>query len=222
MKLALEILRCELKIEWRNSTGPVCAVLFSFLALLTQALSLPDRLSGDVSVAMAVFYVSVCFASILSENSRISRERKTGLPSLFSLSPAPSGDIFIAKTASIFFLIAFVEICLFPFLIIFFGLPVDARWVRVLALILAANVALAGLMALFGAGTSSWKGIGQTLALPVMLLPLALPILATASIGSAHVFLNQPAAPYLKLLIAADLVILTAGALSYGKLLGKS
>lgn len=210
----------ELKSEWRSPFGFVCAALFSFLVLLTQALAFPTHLAARPEIAFAAFFVSTFFAGLLSENARIGRERKSGTPYLLALSTADAAWMYIGKAAVVFGVLGLIQICLFPFLVLFFNLPFPGP-LRAVLLCVEADVALACLLTLFGAAAFSWKGAGTILGLPILILPAALPILAAVSIGASSAWTGQPTVHYLKLLLAADLAIGTVGSLTYGKLLGR-
>lgn len=218
---ALWLLAAELKVEWRHRQSFLSAGLFSLLVLLVQAISFSDVAHAATEIVFASFFISSFFASLLAEHARLARDRKTGIPCLLALSSASSPVLFAGKALALFGLICLIELVLLPFMIVFYNVPVSGPWPAVAGLAVLANVALAGLMTLFGASAGSWKGMGQTLSLPVVILPLVLPVLVTASIGAARVFAGVPSAPFLKLLLAADVTICTVGALAYRKLLGR-
>lgn len=221
--VTLAVLAAELKMEWRAPSGFAAAALFSVLILVCQSLTIPSRLMSHPEIAFSVFFVSVFFAALLSENARIAREQKTGFSHLLALSTAGPAQMYVGRAAASFCFMCMIELCLAPFLIVFYNLPVSRVLLTPAMLCMLAGLSLCGLTTLFGAATASWRGAGgNAIALPLVILPMALPILATASLGAARVLDGQPVWPYLKLLLAAVLAVWTVGLLTYGKLLGKT
>lgn len=218
---AVAVLRAEWKIECRHPTAFISAVLFSLIVLLCQALVLPAIALAKTDIAFSAFFISSFFSALLAEHARIARDQKTGIPSALALTPSGISGIFLGKTVSAFILITLIEVGLFPFLIIFYNLSIGPIWMGVLGMVLPANFALACLTTLLGACAGSWKGLGGTLGLPLVILPIALPILATVSIGSSRALMGFSFISYFKLLLAACISIWTIGMLTYGKLLGR-
>lgn len=220
-RAAASVLAAEFKIEWRRPAAFVSAALFSLVVLSTQALVLPDVAVARTDLACAVFFISAFFAALLAEHSRIAKEQKNAVPCLLALSSSSTFSVYLGKVSMSFILVCLIEAGLFPFLIVFYNLPLEKSLGGVVGMSLLANFALACLMTLLGATASSWKGMRGALGLPLAILPLALPVLATVSIGSSRALSGLPFIPYVKLLLAADLSFWTVGVLSYGKLLGR-
>ncbi|MBI4178883.1 heme exporter protein CcmB [bacterium] len=217
-----EIAAAEFKIEWRSPSAWVTSLLFAFLVLLTQALAFPAHLAALPEISFAAFFVSAFFAGILSENARLARDRRSGTPYFLALSAAAPERVFAGKSLAAFAILCLIQCFLFPFLVLFFNLPFAPAWPSALGLCLTANAALACLMTLFGTVTFAWKGVGASLGLPILILPMALPVLAAASIGSSLAWAGEPMVHYLKLLLATDIAVAVVGALSFGKLLGRA
>ncbi len=215
----IALIQSELMIEFRNPTALMSAALFALLALLTQSLSVPSAASNS-GAAFAVFFISACFAGLLIEHERLARGKKTALGAMLALSPAGAPAIFTSRAIVGALLLVLTEVCLFPFLVVFFNVPLGTPLVSFAAIAVCADIALAELLTLFGAAGGSWKS-GGSLALPVLILPLAFPILALSTVGCARAFSGMPGLPFVKLLFASDVVLGVAGAFMYGKLLGK-
>lgn len=218
---AAAIAAAELKVEWRTPIGFVSAALFSFLVLLTQHLVFPGHLVSRPEVAFAAFFISAFFAALLAETSRIARDGKTGAPCLLALSTTSSAGLFMGKTAVPLGFISLVELGLSPFLAVLYNLPMRSSWAAVAVLCLLANLSLSGLTTLLGVAASSWKGISRALSLPLIILPLALPVLATAAIGAGRTLPGGDFLPYAKLLLAAAIAVWTVGPITYGRLIGR-
>ncbi|OGH60263.1 MAG: hypothetical protein A3G34_09455 [Candidatus Lindowbacteria bacterium RIFCSPLOWO2_12_FULL_62_27] len=211
----------ELKVECRNPSGVVSAAMFSCLALLAQALVLPGVVAARPEAAFAACFIAVFFSVLLAETGRMARESKTGTPFVLALSPACSPALFAGKSAVPFGFMMLVEACMAPLLIVFFNLPVRGPWWAVALLAALVNLSLAGLTTLLGAAASSWKGVARAVSLPLLVLPLALPVLATAVVGAARAMAHDPFGAHLRLLLASALAIWTVGMATYGKLLGR-
>lgn len=214
------LLTAEWEAECRNPSAFVSAALFALLVLLTQSLAYPER-GASPSMAFAIFFVSAFFSAILAEHERTARDRKTGIAHMLALAPVGPRAIFLSRALIRVFWMTLTQICLLPFLVIFFNVSIEEQLGRLAAACLLSNIALAGLTTLLGVAGAVWKGIGSALALPVLILPLAFPILALASVGIGRGYQELDVAPFLKLLLASDIIVLTVGCLTYGKLLGR-
>lgn len=216
----LALLAAEWETECRNPGAFVSAVLFALLALLTQSLAYPVH-GAMPSMAFAIFFVSAFFSAMLAEHERIACDKKTGIAHMLALAPVGPQVIFAARMLMRVFWMTLTQVCLLPFLVIFCNIQIAPEIGRVAAACLLSNVALAALTTLLGVAGAAWKSIGNALALPILIMPVAFPILALASVGVGRGFQGLAIAPFLKLLLAADIILVTVGSLTYGKLLGR-
>lgn len=214
--------RVELTQELRRPGQWLAALLFALVVLLMQAFALDSSLTLRPDVACGVFFVSAFFGMTLLESSRAARERASGVAEAIAVSRAPAGRIYAGKWLAAFVLVLAIDLCLLPPLILFYNLPLNAAALAGLAAVTAlAQAALAALTTLFSAATHS-SSAQIHLALPLLILPLSLPVLALASIGGHAAFEGHALSPFLKLLLAADIVFGGLGAAVYGKLAGRS
>ncbi len=217
------IFLAEWLVEWRNPAGFVSALLFALIVLLAQSLAVPAYELSRPEVSQSAFFISILFASILGEYSRIARDQKTGTSFGLALTSASPARLFFGKMAVGLAQMTVLELCLFPMLVLFYNVPLSAgRPPCVIAAVcLSANFSFACLTTLLGAGLGAWKGASQALALPIMTLPFLLPVLVSATLGAARAISGEPVFPFAKLLLASNVSAALVGSLTYGKILGK-
>lgn len=214
--------RVELTQELRRPGQWLAALLFAWVVMLLQSLALSSQMAGRADVACSVFFISAFFGMVLLESGRATREQASGVASALALAPASSSRIYAAKWLAALALILALDLCLLPPLILFYNLPLDGRSLAALAAVTAlAQAALAALATLFSAASHACSDRIH-LALPLMILPLSLPILALAALGSFAAFEGHSPAPFLKLLLAADIAFGGLGLAVYGRIAGRS
>jgi heme exporter protein B len=121
--------------------------------------------------------------------------------------PVPKGAIYLGKALANFLFMLSVEILLFPLFILFFNLDVVAELGILLMVFVLATFGLSAVGTLFSALTVQIRA--REVMLPVLLLPLAVPVMI-AAVEATRGILN--ADPYLfysqwiELLVVFDII----------------
>jgi heme exporter protein B len=132
------------------------------------------------------------------------------------LAPGDKSAIYLGKLASNFALMTLVEVVILALFGLFYGLDLGRVLAPLSAVMVLGTVGLSAVGTLFGAMTAQVRS--RELLFPVLLLPIQVPVLLATVSATQVVLAGQPlsaAAPWLKLLAAADAIYLVLGLLTF-------
>lgn len=216
--IILSVLRKDIQVEWRGRQGIPVMLVFALMVvfLFNFALQLaPDLQAG---LAAGLLWVSLAFASTLGLNRSISQEQENSALDGLLLAPADRSAIFFGKSLGNFCFTSLVGLALLPIFSLFYQQNM-LKWSIVLVMLL-------GLGAYTSLGTLlsalSIQARTRDVLLPVLLYPLALPILIAAVEASRGLLSGQgfnDIANWLYLLLAGVLLFNAAGLLFFESIL---
>ncbi len=187
LKTIFWIVRKDFQVEWRGRQGLPVMLVFALMIvfLFNYALQLSPDLQAGLSAGL--LWVSLAFASTLGLNRSISLEHENMALDGLLLAPVDRSVVFFGKTLSNFLFTALIALVLLPVFTLFYGqnlirLPV----LLVIFLGLGAYTALGTLLAALSLQTRT-----RDVLLPVLLFPLALPILMAAAEASRGILAGQ-------------------------------
>jgi len=202
--------------ERRSKESLNALLFFSLLLLFVFQFALgPERARVEAALP-GLLWLGFILAGLLAFGRTFLAERENDCWEGLVLTPGDKSAIYLGKLAGNVLLMAVVEAVLLVLFAVFFGLDFTGA-LPALSLVLAlGTLGLAAVGTLFGAITAQLRA--RELLFPVLLLPAVVPVLL-ASVSATQVVLSaQPlgeAAPWLKLLAAADLVYLVVGVLTF-------
>src|SRR5215475_5061664 len=180
---------------------------------------LSERRSKESLNALVFFSLLLLFVfqfALGPERAKV----ETALPGLLwlglVLAPGDKSAIYLGKLAGNVLLMAVVEAVLVLLFALFFNLDFSSALPGLVLVLALGTLGLAAVGTLFGAITAQLRA--RELLFPVLLLPAAVPVLLASVSATQTVLLGEPlaqAAPWLKLLGAADLVYLVVGVLTF-------
>lgn len=211
----LAIVRKDIAAELNTKEVVSAMLVFSAVALLTFSFALDLR--GDIAPAVApgVLWVTIAFAGTLGLSRSLARDQQDGCIDGLLLAPMDRGAIFLGKAAGSLLFMAAVEVALLPLFSALFDVPLMQP--RVMAVLLL--------------GTSGYASVGTLLAaiavntrarevmLPVLLLPLAVPVLlgaVQATSGLVEGATLGEVAGWIRILVVYDLMVTAVSLLTFG------
>ncbi|MGD2166309.1 MAG: heme exporter protein CcmB [Anaerolineae bacterium] len=195
-------------------------LVFSALALLIFSFALDLR--GEVAEAAApgVLWATIAFSGTLGLSRSMAREQQTGCIDGLLLAPVDRTAIFFGKAAGNLLFMAVVEVALLPLFSVLFDVAL-MRLAIVLVLILG-TVGYATVGTLLAAIAVNTRA--REVMLPVLLLPLAVPVLIGAVRATGGLLegatLGQVGG-WLRILVVYDLLIAAASLLTFGYVVGE-
>jgi heme exporter protein B len=187
------IVRKDLRAELRSRELVSSMVLFAILSILIFSFALElDRVARENAIS-GVLWVTVVFASILGLNRSLAMERDQGNLDALLLAPVDRPAIFFGKLMGNFLFTIVVGILLVPLMTLLYNKALISVWLFI-ALVL---------------GTLGFSTVGTLLAtmtvqtrtretlLPIVMLPVALPIMLSSVNGTTSLLNSAPAIDWL-------------------------
>ncbi|MDR7483941.1 MAG: heme exporter protein CcmB [Armatimonadota bacterium] len=209
MKAIWLLVSKDLRLEWRTREIVTTVGLLALLLVIVLG-----AVRSDPEGAPAAMWVTYAFAATLgfTRTFALERDHLTGL----RLAPIDRGAIYAAKALTNWVMLAVVQAVSLP---VFGALFTEALWTRVPALALPmvlGGIGLAAIGTLFG-GLIVQTRLREAL-LPILMLPVALPLLIAATSATAAILEGQAIAAVsaqLQLLGAFDILFVTASAVLF-------
>ena len=212
------IVRKDIHVEWRGRQGIPVMLIFSLLVVFLFNFAL--QLSPDLqaSLTAGLLWISLAFASTLGLNRSISLEHEARALDGLLLTPTDRSAIFFGKSSSNFLFTTLVALILLP----------------IISLLYQQNLFQPTLILAILLGVGAYTSLGTLLAgmsiqartrdvlLPVLLYPLALPILIAAVEASRGALTGQTMGDlrsWFLLLLACNILFNAAGLMFFESIL---
>jgi heme exporter protein CcmB len=205
----------DLRLEWRSRDIIISMGLIALLLVVVLAAT-----RAEAALAPAAMWVTYAFGATLgfTRAFTIERDQLTAL----LLAPVDRSLIYVAKSTANWLALTVVQAVSLP---LFGALFTESIWRHLPALVLPlllGGLALAVIGTLFGALITQTR-LREVL-LPILMLPVAVPVLVAAAGATAGILDGQPlsaVAVQLQLLGAFDMLFATTGVLLFDVLIGE-
>jgi heme exporter protein B len=210
------IARKDLAIEFRTRSAFLSAVVFALLGIVIFYFAWDSSAVSAIDLAPGVLWVIFTFSGLLGMHRSFGvEEPDRGIDGLLA-SPVARESIFLGKAiANLLFVLA-VQAIAIPAVGLFYGLPLGDVALPLAGIAVLAAVGLVAVGTLFSAMAVNTR-LAELL-LPMLSLPFFVPVVIPAAQATAKLMSGRPvgdAAPWLKLLLAFDIVFVVACTLAY-------
>ena len=210
----------DLLVE-RRSKETLNALLFFSLALLFvfQFALGPDR-ERLAAVLPGLLWLGFILSGVLSLGRAFLVERENDCWEGLLLAPGDKSAIYLGKLAGSVTLMLVVEALVLALFVLFFNVDLGAALPGLALVIVLGTIGVAAVGTLFAAMTAQVRA--RELLFPVLLLPVLVPVLLGTVKVTEALLLREPLAAvthWLQLLVAADVVYLTVGLLTFDVIL---
>lgn len=206
----------DLTIERHTKQTLSIMVVFSLAAVIVFNFALELELDAARQVSTGLLWIVILLASTLGLNRSLASELENRSMDAVLIAPVDRSAVYVGKVISVTLFVSALEAILIPLFIAFFDKPYWRPQVILIVILGTIGYVAAGVLV----SSMSIQTRSRDVLLPVLLLPLSLPsALAAATAVSAYMLPEVPAwsevqAP-VALLIAFDVLMLTAGFLTY-------
>lgn len=212
MRILWLLLAKDLRVEWRTRELVGAMALLALLLVVVLA-----ALRGEPRAAAVAMWVTYAFAATLAfaRLFALERDHLTAL----RLAPVDGGTVVLAKALASWTALAVVQVISLPAFAVLYSETVWRHALRLAPVLGLGGAGLAAAGTLFG-GLVTLTRLREAL-LPVLLLPVALPVLAAATAATAQILDGAPlgaAAPQLQLLGAFAMLFAAASVLLFDHL----
>jgi heme exporter protein B len=207
LQAVVSIIRKDLRLELRSRELLSSMGLFALLSILIFSFALElDRIARQEAIS-GVLWVTVVFASILGLNRSLGMERDQGNLDAMLLAPIDRSAIFVGKLVGNFLVALVVGLLLLPIMTVLYNINLLQPWILVVLLLGTWGFATIGtLLATMTVQTRARESL-----LPIVMLPIALPVLLSAVRACTSILTELPFDDWfawVQILVVVDLIYL--------------
>ena len=210
------VARKDLAIEFRTRTAFLSALVFSVLAIAVFYFTWDESIITAADRAPGVLWVVLTFSALLGIHRSFGlEEHDRGIDALL-VSPIARESIYLGKAIGNLVFLCAVQVIAIPALALFYNLHLGSEMLAVSGIVFLAMVGIVAVGTLFSAMAVNTR-LAEML-LPMLSLPFFVPILLCGAQSATLVLADRPFAeawPWLKILIAFDIVFVVACALAF-------
>lgn len=208
------IFRKDVRAELRSRELIGSMALFALLAVLIFSFALELNRTGRLEAISGVLWVTLIFASILGLNRSMAMERDQGNLDALLLAPISRPAIYIGKLlGNLVFVLSVAVVLALTITILFNASLFDPRLIVVLALGSIGYSTVGTLLAAMSVQTRARESL-----LPIIMLPVALPLLLASVRATSALLTGAPEdqwLPWLSILIVLNVIFLVLGFLLF-------
>ncbi len=210
-RVAWLIARKDLLVEARSRELASTTLFFAVACVLVFAFALVRDGAVPADAPAGILWVAIAFSGTLALGRAFERERQGETLKALLLSPVDRPAVYVGKLLALLLLMAGVEAVLLPIVGLLFGAPIGrAPWL-LLALLASGTLGFAAVGTLFAAMLV--RARSRDVLLPVVLYPIAVPVIIAGVRGTSAVFAAEPdfvsAQTWLTMLVLFDAVFVT-------------
>ncbi|MEX2146525.1 MAG: heme exporter protein CcmB [Candidatus Rokuibacteriota bacterium] len=213
---ALVVAWKDLLVERRSKETLNALLFFSLLLLFVFQLALgPDR-ERLASVLPGLLWIGFILSGLLALGRTFLLEREHDCWEGLLLAPGDKSAIYLGKLAGNLVVMVAVEALVLALFVLFFNIDITGALPGLALVIGLGTIGLAAVGTLFAAMTAHLRA--RELLFPVLFLPMEVPVLLGTVQATEALFLGEPLSAvshWLQLLLAADVIYLTAGILTF-------
>ena len=201
----------DLITEVRSRETLSSMLFFAMIVILVFSFSFSMDQDAVRELIAGIIWVAFAFTGIIGLGKSFTVELHNDCLEYLQLSPAPKGSIYLGKMVANLLFMLTVEVLLFPLFVLFFNLDVVEEIGLLLLIFFLATLGLSAVGTLFSALTVQIRA--REVMLPVLLLPLAVPVMIAAVEATRGALNEAPLQLYsqwLELLTIFDVIFTVA------------
>ena len=210
------VARKDLAIEFRTRTAFLSAVVFALLGVTIFYFAWYATAVAAADLAPGVLWVIFTFAGLLGLQRSFGSELADRAVDGLLGAPISRESIYLGKALANLVFVAGILTVTIPAVVLFYNLPLGAGIGALAGIAALAAVGLVAVGTLFSAMAVNTRM--AELLLPMLSLPFFVPIVMGAAQSSARLMAGRPIAeawPWLRILVAFDIVFVTACTLAF-------
>jgi heme exporter protein CcmB len=190
LRAAWLVARKDLVVEARSRELIYTTLFFSLAAVLIFAFGFVREGRAIEDTAAGILWVALAFSGTLALGRAFEREREAETLRALLLAPVERGAVYLGKLVALVGLMACVEIVIVPIVVFLFDAPIgNGPWL-VMGLVATGIIGFAAVGTLFAAMLV--RAHSRDVLLPVLLYPIAVPVIIAGVRGTAAIFAAEP------------------------------
>lgn len=210
------VARKDLTIEFRTRTAFLSATGLALLGVVIFYFAWDPTAVSAVDMAPGVLWMIFTFAGLLGLQRSFGVEMAERALDGLLVSAIDREAIYLGKAIANFVFVAGIQAIAIPAVILFYNLPIGRGLLPLAGVAALAAIGVVAVGTLFAAMAVNTH-LAELL-LPMLSLPFFVPVVITAAQSTARLLAGRPAAevwPWLRILIAFDIVFVTACTLAF-------
>jgi heme exporter protein B len=201
----------DLRSELRARSFLQAALSFAATAVLVFSFALGPERAQLRLVAPGLLWVAASFAAVFALGRSFAAERDAGTLEGLLLFPVPREALFLGKTLANLAMLLPLTAAALLLMFLLYGLPAPVSPLPLIAVLVLGSAGLSTAGTFYGA-LSAQLSVREAF-LPILVLPVVVPLIVTASRATAAALTGiGPGVPWVSLLAAFDAVLLAATA----------
>ena len=210
------VARKDLAIELRTRSAFLSVVVFTLLALVIFFFAWDQTAVAALDLAPGVLWVTFTFAGLLGLHRSFSSEVQDRAIDALLVAPIEREAVYLGKAIANVVFVTAVLVFAVPAVALFYNLPLTRSVAALGPVAMLAAIGLVAVGTLFSAMAVNTR-LAELL-LPMLSLPFFVPIVLCSAQASTRLLAGRPIAealPWIKVLIAFDIVFAVACTLAY-------
>jgi heme exporter protein B len=210
----------DVLVELRAKETVNATLFFSVLLLFVFEFTLGGDRERLVTVLPGLLWLGVLLASLLGLGRSFVLERENDCWEALLLTPGDKSAVYIGKLIGNLLLMTLVELVVLVLFTLFMNVEIVRAMPGLFVVLALGSLGIAAVGTLFGAMTAHVRA--RELLFPVLLLPILIPVLLAIVKSTEALLRGDPlgeVSHWLKLLVAADVIYVAAGLLTFDVLL---
>jgi heme exporter protein B len=219
-RIALAVARKDALAEIRGRQATVSTLFFAGIVLLLFGFALGPDAQRLAAAAPGLLWLAVVFAGILAVNRLHLVETDDGALEQLALYPVSRRALYAGKALAGFAVMLVLATVVLGAVGVLFAVDIVAAGPALLAAVVLGSIGIAAVGTFYAGVTVRMRA--REVMLPLLMLPVLAPLLLGAVKATAAALAGDPfgeLGAWLQLLVAFDLIMLVAGAATYGFLL---
>jgi len=219
-RTALAIARKDAVAELRGRHAIVSTLFFSAVVLLLFGFALGPDSARLAAAAPGLLWLAVVFAGLLAVNRLHLLETDDGALEHLALYPISRRAIYAGKALGGMAVMLVLGLVVLGAVGVLFAVDIASAWLQLLTTVVLGAIGI-GAVGTFYAGVTVRLRAREVM-LPLLMLPVLAPLLLAAVKATAAALAGDPfgeLGAWLQLLVAFDVIMIVAGAATYGYLL---
>jgi heme exporter protein B len=219
-RTALAIARKDAVAELRGRHATVSTLFFSAVVLLLFGFALGPDSARLAAAAPGLLWLAVVFAGLLAVNRLHLLETDDGALEQLALYPVSRRAIYAGKALGGMAVMLVLGLVVLGAVGILFAVDVASAWLPLLTTVVLGAVGIAAVGTFYAGVTVRLRA--REVMLPLLMRPVLAPLLLAAVKATAAALAGDPfgeLGAWLQLLVAFDVIMVVAGAATYGYLL---
>lgn len=210
------VARKDLALEMRTRSAFLSVVVFTILGLVIFYFAWDSTAVTAMDLAPGVLWVTFTFAGLLGLQRSFGVEMQDRAIDALLVAPIERESIYLGKVIANVLFVTAVLLVAVPGVALFYNLPFGRAFAALGPVALLAAIGLVSVGTLFSSMTVNTR-MAEML-LPMLSLPFFVPIVMASAQASTRLLAGRPmaeAAPWLKILLAFDIVFAVACTIAY-------